>query len=132
MKFPIIITAAFCNTSCARCSRVRQISWPAACASGSSKLKYALPRSMTRKHNLKNVRPRASSRIGERTSVLKQLASIALLLIVAAAVSLAQQTPLSPQVTVIRAGRLVDVDVGRVLTSQMLLLRGGKIEAMGE
>jgi len=64
--------------------------------------------------------------------VLKQLASIALLLIVAAAVSLAQQTPLSPQVTVIRAGRLVDVDAGRVLTSQMLLLRGGKIEAMGE
>ena len=64
--------------------------------------------------------------------MLKQLASIALLLIVSAAVSLAQQTPLSPQVTVIRAGRLVDVDAGRVLTSQMLLLRGGKIEAMGE
>ena len=64
--------------------------------------------------------------------MLKQLALIALLLIVAAAVSPAQQTPSSPQVTVIRAGRLVDVDVGRVLTSQMLLLRGGKIEAMGE
>ena len=64
--------------------------------------------------------------------MLKQLALIALLLIVAAAVSRAQQTPSSPQVTVIRAGRLVDVDVGRVLTSQMLLLRGGKIEAMGE
>src|SRR5437879_2434950 len=74
----------------------------------------------------------ASSRIRERTSVLKQLALIALLLIVATAVSPAQQTPSSPQVTVIRAGRLVDVDVGRVLTSQMLLLRGGKIEAMGE
>src|SRR5256886_16357976 len=74
----------------------------------------------------------ASSRIRERTSVLKQLALIALLLIVAAAVSPAQQTPSSPQVTVIRAGRLVDVDVGRVLTSQMLLLRGGKIEAIGE
>ena len=64
--------------------------------------------------------------------MLKQLAFIASLLIVAAAVSPAQQTPSSPQVIVIRAGRLVDVDVGRVLTSQMLLLRGGKIEAMGE
>jgi len=52
----------------------------------------------------------ASSRIRERTSALKQLASIALLLIVAAAVSPAQQTPSSPQVTVISAGRLVDVD----------------------
>src|SRR6266853_5831317 len=74
----------------------------------------------------------ASSRIRERTSVLKQLASIALLLIVSAALCLAQQTPSSPQVTAIRAGRLVDVDAGRVLTSQTLLLRGGKIEAMGE
>src|SRR5437773_9041175 len=74
----------------------------------------------------------ASSRIRERASVLKQLALIALLLIVAAAVSPAQQTLSSTQVTVIRAGRLVDVDVGRVLTSQLLLLRGGKIEAMGE
>src|SRR2546425_263840 len=61
-----------------------------------------------------------------------QLASIALLLIVSAAVSPAQQTASSPQVTVIRAGRLVDVDAGRVLTNQMLLVRGGKIEAMGE
>src|SRR5437879_13164800 len=87
---------------------------------------------MTRKHNLKNVRPRASSRIGERTSVLKQLASIALLLIVAAAASLDQQTPLSPQVTVIRSGSLVDVDAGRVRTSPMLLLRGGNDERMGE
>ena len=50
--------------------------------------------------------------------MLKQLAFIALLLIVAAAVSPAQQTPSSPQVTVIRAGRLVDVDAGRVLVAE--------------
>src|SRR5207302_5824402 len=51
---------------------------------------------------------------------------------VAAGVSTDQQAPLSPQVTVIRAGRLVDVDAGRVLTNQMLLVRSGKIEAIGE
>jgi len=64
--------------------------------------------------------------------VLKQLASIALLLIVSAAVSPAQQTASSPQITVIRAERLVDVDAGRVLTNQMLLVRGGRIAAIGE
>lgn len=64
--------------------------------------------------------------------MLKQLVRSALLLIVFAAVSTAQQTPSSPQVIVIRAGKLVDVDAGRVLTNQMLLVRGGKIEAIGE
>ena len=64
--------------------------------------------------------------------MLKQLVSAGLLLNVAAGVSTAQQAPLSPQVTVIRAGRLVDVDAGRVLTNQMLLVRSGKIEAIGE
>jgi imidazolonepropionase-like amidohydrolase len=64
--------------------------------------------------------------------VLKQLASAALLLIASAAVSTAQQTPSSPQVTVIRAGKLVDVDSGRMLTNQMLVVRDGKIEALGE
>ena len=44
----------------------------------------------------------------------------------------AQQAPPPAQVTVIRAGKLVDVDAGRVLTSQMILVRGGKIEAVGE
>ena len=64
--------------------------------------------------------------------MFKQLVCIALLLIVSATGTPAQQTPSSPQVTIIRAGKLVDVDAGRVLTNQMLLLRGGKIEAIGE
>jgi imidazolonepropionase-like amidohydrolase len=44
----------------------------------------------------------------------------------------AQQSPSATQVTVIRAGKLIDVDAGRVQTNQMILVRGGKIESMGE
>src|SRR6202521_5217713 len=88
---------------------------------------------MMRSHNLhKTFYGSTASRTRERTSVLKQLASAALLLIASAAVSTAQQTPSSPQVTVIRAGKLVDVDSGRMLTNQMLVVRDGKIEALGE
>ncbi|HKD51984.1 MAG TPA: amidohydrolase family protein [Candidatus Acidoferrum sp.] len=43
----------------------------------------------------------------------------------------AQEGP-SPQVLVIRAGRLLDVESGRLLANQMILVRGGKIEAIGE
>jgi imidazolonepropionase-like amidohydrolase len=35
-------------------------------------------------------------------------------------------------VTAIRAGKLVDVDAGRVLSDQVILIRAGKIEAVGE
>src|SRR6266566_2494938 len=88
---------------------------------------------MMRRHNLhKTLGVSTASRIRERTSVLKQLASAALLLIASAAVSPAQQTPSSPQLTVIRAGKLVDVDAGRMLMNQTLVVRGGKIEATGE
>ncbi len=88
---------------------------------------------MMRRHNLhKTLGVSTASRIRERTSVLKQLASAALLLIASAAVSPAQQTPSSPQFTVIRAGKLVDVDAGRMLMNQTLVVRGGKIEAAGE
>src|ERR1700681_3501251 len=88
---------------------------------------------MMRSHKLHKVfYGSTASRTRERTSVLKQLASAALLLIASAAVSTAQQTPSSPQVTVIRAGKLVDVDSGRMLTNQMLVVREGKIEALGE
>ncbi|MGB2638866.1 MAG: amidohydrolase family protein, partial [Candidatus Acidiferrum sp.] len=34
--------------------------------------------------------------------------------------------------TVIRAGKLVDVDAGRILSNQTIVLRGGKIVAVGE
>jgi imidazolonepropionase-like amidohydrolase len=87
---------------------------------------------MMRRRNLKIFCANTASRTRERTSVFKQLACIALLSIVCATVSPAQQAPSSPQVAVIRAGKLVDVDAGRVLTNQMLLVRGGKIEAIGE
>ena len=84
-----------------------------------------------RKHNLKNVSANVASCTRERKFMLKQLAGIAVLL-VSTEVSRAQQVPPSSQVTVIRAGKLVDVDAGRVLTNQMLVVRGGKIAAIGE
>jgi imidazolonepropionase-like amidohydrolase len=55
----------------------------------------------------------------------------ALLLTCCSSVCIAQQTP-PPQVSVIHAGKLLDVQSGRVLTSQMILVRGGKIEAVGD
>ncbi len=64
--------------------------------------------------------------------MLKRPACLVLLLIVSAGVSPGQQTLPIPQVTVIRAGKLVNVDAGRVLMNQMLLVRGDKIEAVGE
>ena len=63
--------------------------------------------------------------------MFKQFVCVTLLLMVSAAVLSAQQTASSRQITVIRAGKLVDVDAGRVLTSQMVAGRGGKIEAIG-
>lgn len=74
----------------------------------------------------------AAFRVCERKFVLKQVACIALLLTVSAGVSSAQLTASAPPVTVIRAGKLVDVDRGKVLTNQTLVVRAGKIEAIGE
>src|SRR4029077_9468438 len=55
--------------------------------------------------------------------------SCALLLIVSSAfASQGQQSP----VTVIRAGKLIDVDAGRALPNQTIVIRNGKIEAIGE
>jgi imidazolonepropionase-like amidohydrolase len=42
----------------------------------------------------------------------------------------AQQSPAN--VTVIRAGKLIDVDAGRVLSHQSIVIRNGKIESIGE
>jgi len=64
--------------------------------------------------------------------VFKRLPGTVLLLFASVTLSPAQQTTSPVQVTVIRAGKLVDVDAGRILTNQMLVVRGGKIEAMGE
>ena len=62
----------------------------------------------------------------------KQIFCLLVLLPLFAASALAQQAPSATQVTVIRAGKVIDVDAGRVQANQIILVRGGKIEAMGE
>src|ERR1700682_1882454 len=62
----------------------------------------------------------------------KQILCLVVLLLFFGANVSAQQTPAATQVTVIRAGKLIDVDAGRVQSNQMILVRGGKIESMGE
>ena len=42
-----------------------------------------------------------------------------------------QQKPVSEPIAAIKAGHLVDVDNGRVLNKQIILIRGGRIEAVG-
>jgi imidazolonepropionase-like amidohydrolase len=63
--------------------------------------------------------------------VLQRISFLCLLLAFCASASTGQQPP-PAQVSVIRAGKLLDVDSGRLLTNQMILIRGGKIEAVGE
>src|SRR5215471_1407883 len=63
--------------------------------------------------------------------MFRRISFPALLLACYASVCTAQQT-LPQQATVIRAGRLLDVEFGHLLTNQMILVRGGKIEAVGE
>ena len=55
----------------------------------------------------------------------------ALLLALSFAIGALAQESAAP-VTAVRAGRLIDVDAGRVLTNQIILIRGGKIEALGD
>jgi imidazolonepropionase-like amidohydrolase len=62
----------------------------------------------------------------------KQIFCLVALLLFFTRDALAQQTPPAAQVSVIRAGKLIDVEAGRVQTNQMILVRGGKIEAIGE
>jgi hypothetical protein len=37
----------------------------------------------------------------------------------------------APGITAIRAGKFIDVQTGRTLANQIILVRGGKIEAVG-
>ena len=53
------------------------------------------------------------------------------LLFASASIAAAQQTPAPEVVTAIKAGRLIDVENGRVLAKQIILLRGKKIVAVG-
>jgi imidazolonepropionase-like amidohydrolase len=46
-------------------------------------------------------------------------------------VATAQQAPPAAAVTAIRAGRFIDVEAGRVLQNQVILVSGGKITAVG-
>jgi imidazolonepropionase-like amidohydrolase len=64
--------------------------------------------------------------------VFKQISCLVLMLFFPVQNSLGQQAPSPAQTTAIRAGKLVDVDAGRILTNQVILVRGGKIEAIGE
>jgi len=70
-------------------------------------------------------------RLRERTPVLRRTTCLVLLQFFFASLLTAQLRP-STQVTVIRAGKLVDVDTARVLSNQLILVREGKIEAVGE
>jgi imidazolonepropionase-like amidohydrolase len=47
------------------------------------------------------------------------------------ALTIAQQPTAPDQITVIRAGKLIDVDHSRVLTNQLILVANGKITAVG-
>ncbi len=44
----------------------------------------------------------------------------------------AQEPHPTPAITAIRAGKLIDVDAGRVLANQTILIRDGKIESIGD
>lgn len=61
--------------------------------------------------------------------MLRRISFCAVALFCCAAASLSQE---APQVFVIRAGKLLDVDSGRILTNQMIIVRARKIEAVGE
>ncbi len=57
----------------------------------------------------------------------------ALLLALSTAVcGLAQDSHPAAPITAVRAGKLLDVDAGRVLTNQLILIRDGKIESLGD
>src|ERR1700682_645901 len=58
----------------------------------------------------------------------KNLFCLLLLIVSSALASQAQQSP----VTVVRAGKLLDVDAGRVLSNQGIVIRNGKVESVGE
>lgn len=64
--------------------------------------------------------------------MFKQLGWVVFLLFSLGGVVRAQEINASAQVTAIRAGKLVDVDAGRVLSNQTIFVRNGKIQAIGE
>jgi imidazolonepropionase-like amidohydrolase len=64
--------------------------------------------------------------------VLKRTSLLAFALLLSAACSLAQNANTNSTPTLIRAGKLIDVDGGRVLANQVILIRNGRIEAVAD
>ena len=65
--------------------------------------------------------------------MLKRILCAVLPFLVNTACVLAQQSAPTPlQVTFIRAGRFIDVDAGRALSDQTIVVRNGKIESVGD
>jgi hypothetical protein len=62
----------------------------------------------------------------------KQIFCLVALLFFFAAKAPAQQAAHTAQVIVIRAGKLIDMDADRVRAKRMILVRGVKIETVGE
>jgi imidazolonepropionase-like amidohydrolase len=69
-------------------------------------------------------------RIEARVTYRRPLGFVSLL-VFAVSAGAQQPPPASEQVTAIKAGHLVDVETGRVLDKQIVLVRGGKIAAVG-
>jgi imidazolonepropionase-like amidohydrolase len=63
--------------------------------------------------------------------VIKKICLWAFCLVFPVAYGAAQQAPPVIAMSAIRAGKFIDVETGRILTSQIILVRGTKIEAVG-
>jgi imidazolonepropionase-like amidohydrolase len=61
----------------------------------------------------------------------RSLGMLFVLLLMTLRVPAQESHPAAP-VTIIRAGKLIDVDAGRVLSNQTILIRDGKIESLGD
>lgn len=64
--------------------------------------------------------------------MIKHFFCCTVLFMVSSSVANPQEKTTPEQVTVIRAGKLLDVEAGRVRINQMIVVRGAKIEAVGE
>jgi imidazolonepropionase-like amidohydrolase len=64
--------------------------------------------------------------------VIKKILLLAYGLVFLAAACPAEQAPPAAPLTVIRAGKFIDVVTGRTLANQVILVRGTKIEAVGQ
>src|SRR5687767_15063787 len=75
-----------------------------------------------------SVNPRANPLTCFRRAVGHGIAVLAALYL---PTGIAQSSEVATQMTAIRAGRLIDVEAGRVLNEQLILVQGGRIEAVG-